>query len=430
MQKKSVHWLYPWIVWLLGTLFYAYEFFQRASPNVMADSLMHDFHLQTVGYGTLASMYQWAYVIMQIPAGLLVDRYGPRRLLTMAILLVSVGALVFSLTHIASIAFIARAFVGAGSAFAFVCSLKLIAEWFPPRRFAMVAGFTQFLGYCGASLGGAPLRFAVDHLSWRNALLDTAFFGVLLAVSVWLVVRDSPTPYQKKPHKKRHNMLRGLGEVLAKRQMWLNGLYASCMMGPTAVFINAWGSNYLHYVDGFTPETAAIAVSLISIGVAIGSPCFGWFSDYIGRRRLPLVFAAMGALLVTTSLLYWPQIPHSVAYIFCILFGFFQSAHVLNFTLAHEINRPAINGAAIGVLNMLTVAGGAVFQPLVGWFLSVSEQAQHHYSVASYHWSLLLLPIVQTMAFITALLFIKETYGKPKQAHPSVHLREKIAGLG
>ncbi len=373
----------------------------------------------------MASMYQWAYVIMQIPAGLLVDRYGPRKLLTIAIILVAGGTMGFATTHSVTMAFITRALVGAGSAFAFVCSLKLIAEWFSPTRFAVIAGLTQFLGYMGASLGGAPLRYAVQSIGWRHSLMDTAYFGIIMAITVWLVVRDRPKG--GKTYKITHGVqiMRGLREVVFKKQMWLNGLYACCMMGPTSVFIAAWGSNYLHYVDGKTFESAAAVVSIISIGVAIGSPCFGWFSDRLQKRRTPMIYAAIGALVVTSSILYWATMPMWLLYGCCFLFGFFQSAHVLNFAVAHEINRPAANGAAIGVLNMLTVLGGAIFQPLVGIFLEHGGHTKDiHgvslYSIHQYHWSLLLLPVVQTIAFFLAIFFIKETHCKPKQEYGSV----------
>ncbi|HLF67353.1 MAG TPA: MFS transporter, partial [Gammaproteobacteria bacterium] len=139
----------------------------------------------------------------------------------------------------------------------------------------------------------------------------------------------------------------------------------------------------------------------------------------IRLRRLPLMIAALGAMLVTTAILYWSSVPIWALYILCFFFGFFQSAHVLNFAIAHEINRPAANGAAIGFTNMLTVVGGALFLPVVGIFLQYGWTGQKlngvaEYSVADYHWSLVLLPTVQLLAFIIATVLLKETRCKPQ----------------
>jgi MFS family permease len=422
-NKQNLATVYAWTIWAIAALFYAYEFFSRVSPSVMVPQLMHVFNVQAASLSIISSSYYWIYVIMQIPAGLLVDRYDAGKIMAIAIALVALGSLLFASVDTVIMGCVARGLIGCGSAFAFVCSLKLITQWFPANRFAMLAGATQFLGYMGASLGGAPLANAVTYYGWRNSVLAAAIFGIILAFITWLVVRErnskSVRTIQAFKITKKLTIWRILFKVARKPQTWFNGLYACFMMGPTSVFAALWGVPYLMNVDHLTKDIAAGAVSMVFFGVAFGSPFFGWFSDKLGLRRPPLIMAAFGALVVTSAILYLNHLPIAMLYMLCFLFGFFQSAHVLNFAVAHEINRPAITGAAISFTNMLTVIGGAIFQPLVGFFLvlgwdGLKNQGIAQYSISNYQHSLLILPIVQTLAFFIAIFILKETHCKPK----------------
>lgn len=415
--------LYPWLIWSLAAIFYAYEFFQRVSPNIMVPELMHAFHVQAAGIGLMGSCFYWAYVIMQIPAGLLVDRFGAHKLLSVAIISLMVGTFLLSISTNIYLASAARGLIGFGSSFAFVCTLKLITRWFPATKFALLAGLTQFIGYMGASLGGAPLSYVVHQIGWRASMSYTAVFGAILATAVILVIRERPKQTIKEEVTEQSlDIVSSLKTVSKKSQTWLNGLYACFMMGPTSVFAALWGVPYLVNVNGLSHQIAAGATSMIFFGVAFGSPCFGWLSDKLQLRRSPLIYAAIGALIVTSTILYWHNAPIWAIYGCCFLFGFFQSAHVLNFAIAHEINNPKATGAAIGITNMLTVIGGALFQPLVGLFLvlgwhGLTNHGIAIYSLSNYQWSLSLLPAVQCLALIIAVFLLKETHCRPKKIH-------------
>lgn len=427
INKNNLTKIYAWVVWVIAALFYAYEFFSRVSPNVMVPQLMHEFNVQAASLSLISSSYYWVYVIMQIPAGLLVDRYDAGKIMAIAIACVALGSFLFASVDNIVLGCIARGLIGFGSAFAFVCSLKLITQWFPAKWFALLAGTTQFLGYMGASLGGAPLAVVVTHIGWRFSVTVAAGFGLILAIVTWLVVRERDVKVQCKVQalnitKQKLRVWQVLLKVAHKPQTWFNGLYACFMMGPTSVFAALWGVPYLMNVDHLSKSVAAGATSMIFFGVAFGSPFFGWFSDKLQLRRPPLIVAAMGACIVTASILYIHNLPIALLYSLCFLFGFFQSAHVLNFAIAHEINRPAIAGAAISFTNMLTVIGGALFQPLIGLFLVLGWDGLKlngiaQYSIHNYQTSLMLLPIVQALAFIIALFIIKETHCKPKHDH-------------
>jgi len=154
MKKHAqMRWLLPWIICGLGALFYSYEYFLRITPSVMTVELKHFFHIKDGALGSLSAYYYYIYTPMQLAVGLLMDRYGPRRLLTIATLCCVAGSLLFAATPILFVAEMGRFLIGFGSAFAFVGVMKLATIWLPRRYFAMFAGLATSMGMIGAIIG-------------------------------------------------------------------------------------------------------------------------------------------------------------------------------------------------------------------------------------------------------------------------------------
>lgn len=145
---------------LAGT-FYCYEYLLRISPNVMLNDLMLEFDIRAGAVGNLAAFFYYAYTPLQLPAGFLLDRFGPRRMLTFATLCCAIGTLLFSATTVLEIAQFGRFLVGFGSAFALLGVLKLSAIWIPSVYFPMMVGFIITFGTLGAMFGNIVM-------SWVN----------------------------------------------------------------------------------------------------------------------------------------------------------------------------------------------------------------------------------------------------------------------
>lgn len=407
----------PWLVWLLAVGFYAYEFLQRVSVSVYLNQMLHDLNTDAANMGMMSACYYYAYAIMQLPAGTLVDRFGPKRLVLCGITLVVVGTLWFSNIDSVIAGSIARFLIGAGSAFAFVCTLQFIILWFPQTRFAQLAGATNFMGYMGATLGEVPLAIAVHHFGWRKTALITTTFGIILFIFIAIIIKDKPVPHRKStkhPHKQKlPNVFTGLKAVLSHRRNWFNGIYCGLVVGPTSAFAALWGIKFLTNVDHVTQKAAAGALSTIFLGVAIGSPIFGWLSDRMQKRQTFLSMAAFGGIICTSAIIFANQLSLPVLYTVSIGFGFFQSAHVLCFANAKDDNHRHFSGTAISFINMALIIGGAVLQPTIGVLLDWLNKSQttHHtfYSAASFHTALLILPVCQLIAFAIATLFLQDT---------------------
>ena len=408
---------YPWIACGLGALFFCYGYFQRVAPSVMIAELMRDFAVNAAILGNLAALYFYAYAALQLPAGLMLDRWGPRRVLSAAIVLCGAGSLLFATAGELASAYAGRLLIGAGAGFAWVGTLKLASIWFPPRRFALVGGLSTMLGMVGAVGGQAPLAAVVQAAGWRETLVGTAVFAGLLAGAVWLVVRDGPAPESTPPAAAQAGMLSGLAGVLATPQTWVLALFGALLVPNLAAFAGLWGVPYMMRAYGLERPAAAAATSMVLVGMGGGAVLLGWWSDRIRRRKVPMLAGAVAALSAISALVYAPGLPLWAAYGLCLVYGTGTGAFVLCYATGREHNRAGATGTAMAVLNMTMMTVGAVFQPLIGWLLDLNwdgrmEAGAPVYSAAAYRWAFGVFVASGALACLAGLR-IRETHCRP-----------------
>ncbi len=406
---------YPWIVWLVAAGFFFYKYLVQVSPSVMTQDLMQAFKVHAAGLGNLSAFYFYAYLCMQIPVGMLLDKYSPRLLTTTAILVCSVSTLIFSQTETVVWACVSRALMGAGAAFAAVSCFKMAATWFLPKQFALVSGLFMTAAMLGAVGGQMPLSLLVQHVGWRQALEVVGVMGVLLAAIYWLTVRDKPAPVVETSHHIAHlPVFQSLKYILKNSQAWLLSFYSGFAFAPVSVFGGLWGVPFLETAYQLTKTQAALATSSIFIGFAIGAPFLGWLSDHMGLRK-PILFASTSlALVCLTVVLYLTSLPMTVIMILLAAFGFGASGFFTCFAMIRELFSMTLVATVLGIMNTFDSICEALFEPLVGALLDktwmgVSVNGIHHFSLFGYHIALSLLPLSLLMALLT-LLFVKETH--------------------
>lgn len=358
--------LLPLLGWLVGSLFFFYAWILRVSPSVMVEELMRDFAVGGAIVGNLSALYFYGYAGMQIPVGLLLDRFGPRRLMTVAAGVVAVACLMFAWSDGLVGASMARFLIGAGCAFSLVGAMAVAGQWFPRERFALLAGLAMMFGMAGGVFGQAPLRVAVDATDWRTTMATVAVFGFGLMLAAWLFVRD-----RRRGSGGVGAVFQGLRRVAANRETWLNAVAGLGSTGPLLAFAGLWGVPYLQAVHDIDRVTAGTVTSVTFIGWGIGAPLIGWFSDRIGKRRSPLIAGMILSALSLVAILYLPGIPLWGVGVLCFGIGFGGSAQIVCFALVREHNLPQYSGTAIGMVNALVTGAGALFQPMIGWLLDL-----------------------------------------------------------
>ncbi len=359
--------LLPLLGWLVGALFFFYAWIRRVSPSVMVEELMRDFAVGGAIVGNLSALYFYGYAGMQIPVGLLLDRFGPRRLMTVAAGVVAVACLMFAWSDGLVGASVARFLIGAGCAFSLVGAMAVAGQWFPRERFALLAGLAMMFGMVGGVFGQAPLRVVVNATDWRTTMVAVGVAGFGLMLAAWLFVRD-----RRRGSGGVGAVFEGLRRVAANRETWLNAVAGLGSTGPLLAFAGLWGVPYLQAVHDIDRVTAGTVTSVTFIGWGIGAPLIGWFSDRIGKRRSPLIAGMILSALSLVAILYLPVIPLWGVAVLCFGIGFGGSAQIVCFALVREHNLPQYSGTAIGMVNALVTGAGALFQPMIGWLLDLS----------------------------------------------------------
>ena len=416
LSKQIYNEKLAWLICGMAALFYCYAYFLRVSPSVMMTQLIDRFHIDAASFGVLSTFYYFAYAPMQLPVGILLDKYGARLMMFLACLVCVVGVLIFIVADNLFIAATGRFLIGLGSAFSYIAVLKIASNWLPSNRFATAAGLTTSFGMLAAIFSDNYLTHIVDSIGYQNALYSALVAGVILCISIGLIIRDHPTKSQNNAfstHAPTKRIKQGIMMMLKSRQMLLIGIIGALLYLPASVFLDLWGIPYFKSVYQLSPSQAASVISMVFIGWIVSSPLIGMLSDKLKRRRLPLTTASILAAL-TISLVF---LNHSLSiptlYILMLLFGIFCGSHPLCFSLSKETNPAELSATATAVTNFFIMLGGMIFQPLVGllieWHWNGAMQ-QHIplYSASDFSFALTIIPIALIIASGLSL-WVKET---------------------
>lgn len=414
----------PWFICCIGMLFYCFNYFLRVSPSVMQQDLMQHLHINAIQFGALAAFYYWAYTPMQIPVGLIYDRFGARLVQFSACLIAVIGVLIFILADTYSLACLGRFLIGLGTAFAYIGVLKLASLWLPANRFATIAGLTTAFGMVSAIISDKFLTQFVQSVGYQNALHITLFIGVTLSLFILFFMQNRPKihpSHQPSASNKTLNakeLLNALSVILLNRQMWLIGIIGCLFYLPASVFLDLWGIPYLKIAYHLSPDQAATAVSWVFVGWIISGPSIGAISDKIKKRRLPLLISAIMSTVLMCTIFYIPDLTLTTLYILFFFVGIFCGAHPICFALGKENCPDSFSGTAVAVTNTLIMLGGMIFQPLVGFLLdkhthTLLKTGESLYTANDYTYALSVVPL-GLMLTILLTFFLKETHCESK----------------
>ncbi len=384
--------LTSWLIWLTAAVVYLLAVFHRTSLGVAGLDAAERFGVGSAALATFTVLQIGVYAAMQIPTGVLVDRFGPRRVLTGALLFLGLGQVLLALAHTYAVALVARGVLGLGDALTFVSVLRLAANHFPGRQYMLVTALTGTLGFVGNLAATLPLTLLLAGPGWTPTFLVAGLVTLVFTAAVTLRVRDTPTSRTAaSPSESLSEVTAQLREALRVPGTRLGFWTHFSAPFSQNVMVLLWGVPFLVDGQGYPATTASSLLAVFVVGAMVSGPLLGGF---VGRRpelRMPLVVTYLVATgVVWAVLLGWPgQVPIAVlvpAFTVLSLGGPFST---IGFALARDYNPMSRVGTATGIVNVGGFVATTVASLAIGLLL---EATGGDYRVA-------LLTMVVVLAF-------------------------------
>jgi len=347
-----------WIVWLLASIFYAYQYILRVMPNILLEDIMLQFRIDAVTFGQFSGVYYIGYSLMHLPIGIFLDRFGPKQVMTGCILLTVLGLTPLIFANHWAYPIAGRFVIGMGSSAAILGLFKIIRMTFSEQLFPRMLSISVMIGLLGAIYGGGPVGYLCEILGYEKVVEFFAFAGLALAATTyWVVPKMSSAP--------QTSIRADIKEVLTNKRVLLTCFFAGCMVGPLEGFADVWGTAFLKQVYGFEGTLAASLPSMIFVGMCFGSPFLSLIADKCGSYQGTIIGAGLAMALSFALLLIFPLSATAISANF-IAVGVCCAYQILAIYKASTYVREQVAGLTTAVANMIIMIFGYAFHSIIG----------------------------------------------------------------
>ena len=368
---------WPWILFAVAALFYFYEFFARVAPGVLKDDLIQVTGATEGAFGLAMGMYFLAYAPSQLLVGRMLDQFGTRVVVAPAAILVALGCLLFGSTDNIWMMGTGRFLQGLGSAVAYLGTVYLAMVWFPPHRHGIIPGITVVAGTIGASTAQFPLAVLAENFGWRAPMYLCVFFGLAIAVALWLLVPRRPSWFielmKEDGYDPEHSesIFASVMNTARDSQLWLVSLAAAGLYLPISVIGDLWGVTFMNIEAGIPVKWASLITTLIFVGFALGGVAFGRLADMTGRRKIFFLGTAICGITVAGLIMLIGITPTWVTVMLMFLLGFTTGGQTLAFVMTADRAARHTRGMKLAFVNFVVMILPVVVQPGVGFLATM-----------------------------------------------------------
>lgn len=403
---------FRWVVFASVLFAYLVMASQRTAPGLITDEVMRDFHVTAATVGLLTSLQFLVYTGLQIPMGLLADRFGPNLLLIAGAALTGIGTVIYSLGTHETVLFIARILTGTGDAAIWVNMVLILGHWFSGKEFVRLIGFAGMAGSLGFLLATVPFSAVIHAIGWRAAFLLSGILLCLCGMLLYFVLLKKPkqlfpqeTTFESNvTHERTWVVLR---KVFSDRQAWALFFCHFGVVGAYVGFIGSWAVPYGMNVYGMTRSGASQFIMIGLIGALIGAPLMSWISSRLNTIKKPYSIVHITSLLGWVSFLLWKgNSPLFMLAASFFIIGFGYGASALTFAAARQIFPIKYSGIVSGIAN----TGGflsAVLLPGIFGFILDSFGAGTGSHNDGYFYGFI-APVIFSLIGLTGVMSIKE----------------------
>lgn len=386
-----------WSTWMAASIFYAYQYILRVMPNIMLGDIMHQFNIDAATFGQFSGVYYIGYSLMHLPIGIILDRYGPRKVMTGCTLLTVIGLLPIIFTTSWIYPIVGRVLIGIGSSAAILGTFKIIRMTFQEKHFTRMLSFSVTIGLIGAIYGGGPLSYMCTNFGYQVVVKILAATGIVLAIATYFVV---PEIENKKPS----TIISDIKEVLGNNRVIYTCLFAGLMVGPLEGFADVWSTEFFKQVYVLDPTLASSLPSMIFIGMCFGAPVL----SLIAEKTNYLATIISAGIMMTISffvLLVW-QLATSIIGFSFVLVGMCCAYQILAIYKASTYVSDRVAGLTTAVANMIIMIFGYAFHTIIGSIIHIMGGTS---SPRAFIYGVAVVPIALSFGVIGfIILFIKE----------------------
>lgn len=353
---------YRWTCWLVAAMIYFFQYGLLIFPAAIGADLQQSLHISAVGIGLLSSAFLLPYVAIQIPVGVLYDRFNARYLLAICAFLMAFGCLILVHSHNLAQGLLSRILMGLGGGFAFVGALYVGKSRFPPEMFPLIIGLTEAisgLGEFGLSYGFALLN-RLHH--WRFVVLEVAVILFVLGVLAAFYLRDKSPP--KHRQQTSQELFQALRYIFTHPKIWLLSLYTGFSYSQFVVMTDLWGVPFLQVRYHMQTTRAVFDNDMVIIGFTLGCIFIGVVARYVKERYIILFGSIFQLILIVLASYLTPNI--YIEGTMLLMLGIFTANVVICFDMAKRTVGEHSYGFVAGFINMFYVGFGILINPIVG----------------------------------------------------------------
>jgi sugar phosphate permease len=417
---------YRWLIFGIMASAYLAAFFHRVCPAVIALDIQETYGISAELIGLLASAYFYGYAFIQFPAGLLSDSFGPRKSVTLFVIVGALGSILFGLAPNLETALVGRVLVGLGAGMVFTPTMKILSSWFRVNEFTKMNAILLATGGLGALSAAAPLALVTGWLGWRSAFELIGGSTLVLGALLWFLVRDRPQDFgwpslakidpiygQSLAPRRKIGLWEGARRVLGEKYFWPIAGWSFFTMGAFFSFGGLWAGPYLMHVYGMTRAEAGGVLNMLALGILLGSPLLAFLSEkvFYSRRNVLRLCSAILVVELILMNLFPADAPIPILYAMFLIFAACSLAPgVMSITTTKELFPIEITGTSVGTVNLFPFVGGAVMQLVAGRTLDAYPKGVGDtYSLEAYSAMLGILLVAASIGLVCAFL-MKETY--------------------